>query len=171
MFQSDTEHNDFFKTKEQRGWLDCWHGIFVTRNALLKSVKPTIDQLYSKAIQNLPDCKSAVVSPTQKHNCKIDAVIAINNSMSHPKRRKSGQNKKNICSSSCEFAKCFIHASGYEETTSFEKFDLNALFSIMRNCKEFEQYFISQSKDVLKTVSVYLTSTSVVFFRISLTLI
>lgn len=152
-FQSNTECVSFLKTKEQKGWLECWYAINVTRNVLVKFVETKIKDLYDKAMQNLPLCTSAArTAGILYHNCHMENEIVKYNLLT-PQTWKNA-NRMDLCSSYMEFAKCFIHAQGYRDKVSFGEFDLNALFSIMKNCKRLKGDFVSSSLQIVENVSI-----------------
>lgn len=140
-FQSDADCGPFFKTQEQKGWLECWHAIIVTRNAIEDFVKTIVDQLYKKAVQNSPGCGPvAGITVVRHHICTMETEIIKYNFLKPPWKNAD---KSKWCSSPWEFAKCFIHAQGYKSKASFDEVDLNALLNIMRNCSVFQTYFSS----------------------------
>lgn len=159
IFQIDTECVPFLRTKQQKGWFECWYAIEETRNALLDFVRTVIGQLYANALQNLPNCRSAAAtvgtaSGTTCHYCYMENEI-VNHNLLTPKKWVNA-NKIKLCSSSWEFAKCFIHPKGYENKSSFEEVDLNALFSIIKNCKEFQTRLVSPILQSVENVSIFL---------------
>lgn len=157
LFQSDNDCGPFFNTKERKGWLECWHAIVVTRNALLSFVETIIDTLFNQIIQILPKCKAAASagsSAVLKHDCYMDAEITKYNLLQPPKAWKNADRKK-WCNSPWELAKCFIHAQGYKSKTSFSESDINALLSILKNCRVFQPYFVSSPGNVVDDESVF----------------
>lgn len=108
--------------------------------------------IWSSCIRQLTD--STTSAATGKHYCSMEAEIAKYNCLTNRKDWKNA-NKKKWCTSSWEFAKCFIYASGYKNKNAIEEVDLNALLNIIKNCKQFEKYVASSSVLVLDNVSCF----------------
>lgn len=149
-----------FKTEEEKGWLKCWKALFVTRDGLSDFVENTIHSIYKPV--NCP--VSSVASPnagavSQQSCCQHfeKEIQKYRSGWNKLKERDKWQNsdKTKLCSSEWEFAKCFIHATGYKDKTSIQETDLNGIISIIKNCSEFQNYFsfpLSQQGQPLEQV-------------------
>lgn len=143
LFQTDMNCSCIFKQEEERHWLRCRKAMYVTKNGLSGFVTTQISNLHRQALANLPQnspCKTA--SPAHHCDQKLRQPYLTNHLIS-----ANNSDQTLWCTSVVEYAKSFIHSSGYKDTKSVEDLDLNGLFGIIQNCSFFQNFFICHLSD------------------------
>lgn len=133
-------------TEKEKSWLKCWKAISLTREGLINFVKRETDTIYHNGMGSLPAhsiCKLSTSSASPHTQvCDHQLIAHIQRLHTNPTSHWCNADKKKLCRSSWEVAKCFIHASGYRNKTSLQETDLNGILSILRCCIVFQQgYF------------------------------
>ncbi|WAR17460.1 hypothetical protein MAR_032054 [Mya arenaria] len=132
-----------FASPEPQNWLKQWRAVFITRKAILPSVKKKSRHLHTNILQKASNEQTCSLDhgrisdnkpiPCRYHEKLRNEIIAIHKRMK-PSWRNASTDK---WLDSFDVAKLFMQSAGYEDKRSFDEIDFNGLAAFIYNCGEF----------------------------------
>ncbi|WAQ93907.1 hypothetical protein MAR_006378 [Mya arenaria] len=133
-----------FDSTESQNWLRQWKAVFVTRTALLPSVKSKASHLHNGILQkasNEQTCSSdhSPISDKQPIHCRYHEKLRNEINAIHKRKKPSWRNASTDTWRDSEFAvaKLFMQQTGYDDKSSFDEIDFNGLAAFIYNCGQF----------------------------------
>ena len=125
-------------------WWKQWQAVFITRKALLPTVKLEADNLHKDLEQRAAKAQSCPNDhgyakdnsriPCQYHTVFRDEVKSV-----HKRQKPSWRNSKTGSWKTSPFsvAKLFMQDAGYDDKNSFDETDFNGVAAFIYNCGRF----------------------------------
>ncbi|XP_052761767.1 uncharacterized protein LOC128204389 [Mya arenaria] len=132
-----------FASPESQNWLKQWRAVFITRKAILPSVKTKSSHLHTDILQKASNEQTCSLDhgrisdnkpiPCRYHEKLRNEIIAI-----HKRTKPSWRNAStDKWLDSFDVAKLFMQSAGYEDKSSFDEIDFNGLAAFIYNCGKF----------------------------------
>ncbi|XP_052791016.1 uncharacterized protein LOC128224928 [Mya arenaria] len=149
-----------FDSTESQNWLRQWKAVFVTRTALLPSVKSKASHLHNGILQkasNEQTCSSdhSPISDKQPIHCRYHEKLRNEINAIHKRKKPSWRNASTDTWRDSEFAvaKLFMQQTGYDDKSSFDEIDFNGLAAFIYNCGQFTKNVEILSDEARKYVN------------------
>ncbi|XP_052813137.1 uncharacterized protein LOC128240500 isoform X3 [Mya arenaria] len=146
---------------ESRNWFSQWRAVFVTRRALLPSVKSKAEHLHNNVRQKASSeqtCSSdhSPISDRLPIPCRYHEKLRIEIKTIHKRKKPSWKNASTDTwrDSAFAVAKLFMQPAGYDDKSSFDEIDFNGLAAFIYNCGQFTPNVETLSDEARKYVNM-----------------
>ncbi|XP_052791347.1 uncharacterized protein LOC128225318 [Mya arenaria] len=146
---------------ESKNWFNQWRAVFVTRRALLPSVKSKAEHLHNyvrRKASSEQTCSSdhSPISDRLPIPCRYHEKLRIEIKTIHKRKKPSWRNASTDTwrDSAFALAKLFMQPAGYDDKSSFDEIDFNGLAAFIYNCGQFTPTVETLSDEARKYVNM-----------------